>query len=92
MSSSNCTPSKKLPWVRSMDAKIAHENKLWESAVRVAEGGKANVPLPTDKGGKQKAENITKFAQFIEQAKIDKVKRQDKEAKKQQKKKEESEQ
>lgn len=87
MSSSNCTPSKKLPWVKKMDAKIAHENRMYEAAERVANGGKVNVTLPK---GEKKANNL-KFADMIEQAKIDKVKRQERDAKKAKQKKEESE-
>lgn len=91
MSSSKGEPSKKLSWVKSMDAKLRHENRLWEAAVKIAEGGKPNnLVLPTDKGGKQKAENLNKMAQFIEQAKVEKSRRQEREHKKQQQKKEES--
>lgn len=91
MSSSRGEPSKKLPWLKKMDAQIAHENKLREAATRQIEGHKTTVVLPADKGGKVKAENLNKFAQFLEQAKIDKSRKQDRERNKQQQKKEESE-
>ena len=91
MSSSRCEPSKKLNWVKSMDAKIAHENRLREAAVRIVDGNtKITVVLPQDKGGKDKPKNLILLGQLIEQAKIDKVKRAERDRQKQQQKKEES--
>lgn len=93
MSSSRVEPSKKLSWVKSMDAKLAREKRLQEAAVKIVDGGKPNnLVLPEDKGGKQKPKALLQLAAFIEQAKIDKERRKDREAKKQQQKKEESEQ
>lgn len=93
MSSSRVEPSKKLSWVKSMDAKLAREKRLQEAAVKIVDGGKPNnLILPTDKGGKEKPKALLQLAAFIEQAKIDKQRRQERDRQKQQQKKEESNQ
>jgi len=69
-----CQPSKKLPWVKSMNAKIDHQNRLQELARKVADGGKVEVPL----NNKNKAQ----FALYIEDAKIERQRRIERERKK----------
>lgn len=91
MSSSTGDPSKKMGWFRSMSAKIGHENRLWEAAVKQADGGKTNVMLPQVKNEKSKPKNVQLFETYIEQAKIERKRRLDKESSKKQQKKEETE-
>ncbi len=67
-------PSKKLKWVKQMDAKINHQNRLQELARKVADGGKVEVPLNN--------KNKTQFALYIEDAKIERQKRLERERKK----------
>ena len=90
MSSSKGDPSNKCGWYKSMCAKLKHENRLWEAAMKMAEGGKANVTLPTIKNEKQKPAKVQLFERYIEEAKVERKRRLDKESKKQQQKKEES--
>ena len=90
MSSSMCQPSSKLSWVKKMNAKIAHEERLWQAALKVAEGGKVNIELPTIKNEKQKPANVKLFENLLEDAKVERKRRLEKETKKKQQQKEES--
>jgi hypothetical protein len=89
MSSSKGETSKKLSWAKSMDAKLNHENRLWEAALKQTEGGKTNITLPTVKNEKQKPANVKLFDTYLEEAKVELKRRQEKNNKKQQQKKEE---
>lgn len=69
-----CQPSKKLSWVKSMNAKLDHQARLQELARKVTDGGKVEVPL----NNKNKAQ----FALYIEDAKIERQCRIERERKK----------
>lgn len=58
MSSSTGSPSNKCGWYRSMTAKLNHENKLFEEALRLAENPKyqPKVKLSQKKKAKDKFE------------------------------------
>lgn len=90
MSSSLGNPSNKMGWYRSMCAKMKHEGRMWEAAMKMAEGGKSNIQLPTIKNEKQKPAKVQLFERFMEEAKVERKRRQDKDSKKQQQKKEEN--
>lgn len=56
-----------------MEAKLNHQARLQELARKVADGGKVEVQL--------NKENTAKFATYIEEAKIDRQRRLEKERK-----------
>jgi len=91
MSSSLGNPSNKCSWYRSMMAKLKHQDRLYEAAAKQLEGGKTNVMLPQIKNEKAKPKNVQLFETYIEQAKVERKRRLDKESKKSQQKKEETE-
>ncbi len=66
--------SKKLSWAKSMDAQIAHEQYLYELAKKAADG--ANITVPMNKSNK------AKFTNLIEDAKVERLKRMDRDRKK----------
>ncbi len=57
-----------------MNAKIDHQNRLQELARKVADGGKVEVKLNKD--------NTAKFASYIEDAKVERQRRIERERKK----------
>jgi len=78
--------SKKIGWYRSMLGKLAHEEKMWTAAMKIAGGGKPDIKLPVDKGGYQKRKNVIKFGLYIEDAKLERQRRLEKERKQKSKK------
>lgn len=73
--------SKKVPWAKKMNAILDHEKKLWDAAMKMADGQKVDVTLPKDKGGVQKPKNIQLFAGMIEDAKVERQRRIERERK-----------
>jgi hypothetical protein len=81
MSSSLGNPSNKDKWFKSLCAKFKHQERLKNLATKVAEGGKIDLQLPEDKGGVDKDKRIGTFANYLEQAKLEKSKRQERDRK-----------
>jgi hypothetical protein len=76
-----------LSWVKSLNAKLAYEARLMDLAMKVAENQKPDTSsFPKDKGGVHKPRTIEKFKVLIEEAKVEKQKRLERERKKKQNK------
>jgi len=75
--------SKKISWYRSMCDKIDNENKLWDMALKVADGGRVDPSLRKEKGGKGKnrPKKNREWEELVAEAKIEKQKRLEKERK-----------
>jgi len=73
-----------------MNAKIEHDNKLKAAAEKVAEGGTLNVILPavTAKNEKIKPAKVKLFEELLEEAKVTRSRKSEREAKKTNKTKE----
>jgi hypothetical protein len=67
-------------WWKKMKAKLKHENRIWQSALKNAETGSKQAPsfLPKDKGGKQKKKSVALFENMCEDAKVEVSKRRNK--------------